>query len=99
MALFSAESFKAIVSGQRRGIVPAAMRGFLAAIEPVYGAVVARKNRRYDNGSLAITRAGVPVISVGNLTVGGTGKTPFVVWLAKWFQQQHVRVVLISRGY
>jgi tetraacyldisaccharide 4'-kinase len=99
MAMFSAEHFKAIVSGQRRGIVPAAMRGFFAAIEPIYGAVVARKNRRYDTGSLAIERAGVPVISVGNLTVGGTGKTPFVIWLAKWFQQQGLRVVLISRGY
>lgn len=99
MAMFSAEHFKAIVSGQRRGIVSAAVRGVLAAAEPIYGAVIARKNRQYDNGSRTITRAGVPVISVGNLTVGGTGKTPFVVWLAKWFQQQHIKVVLISRGY
>src|SRR6187549_2940724 len=99
MALFAAENFRAIVSGQRQGIVPAAIRGLFAAAEPIYGAVVARKNRRYDNGSLPITRVRVPVISVGNLTVGGTGKTPFVVWLAKWFRQREVNVVLISRGY
>ncbi len=38
-------------------------------------------------------------MSVGNLTVGGTGKTPLVCWLAEWFQRQGVAVTLISRGY
>ncbi len=99
MAIFSAETFREIVSGQRQGLLPAALRMLLAAAEPVYGAVVARKNRRYDTGSLPITRVNVPVISVGNLTVGGTGKTPFVIWLAKWFLQQNIAVTLISRGY
>lgn len=41
----------------------------------------------------------VPVISVGNLTVGGTGKTPMVEWLARWFRERGVRVAIISRGY
>lgn len=99
MAIFSAETFRAVVSGQRQGLLPAALRLLLAAAEPIYGAIVARKNRRYDNGGLPITRVAVPVISVGNLTVGGTGKTPFVVWLAKWFRQRHIAVTLISRGY
>jgi tetraacyldisaccharide 4'-kinase len=99
MAFFSAETFRDIVSGQRQGLLPAALRMLLAAAEPVYGAAVARKNRRYDNGDLPITRVAVPVISVGNLTVGGTGKSPFVVWLAKWFRQRNIAVTLISRGY
>ena len=98
MAFFSAETFRDIVRG-RRGFVPATMRALLAAAEPIYGAIVARKNRRYDNGSLVAERVDVPVISVGNLTVGGTGKTPFVIWLAKWFRQRGTRVSLISRGY
>jgi tetraacyldisaccharide 4'-kinase len=99
MAIFSAETFRDIVSGQRQGLLSAAVRMLLAGAEPLYGAVVARKNRRYDNGGLSITRVDVPVISVGNLTVGGTGKTPFVVWLAKWFRQRNIAVTLISRGY
>lgn len=99
MAIFSAETFREVVSGQRQGLLPAALRMLLATAEPVYAAVVARKNRRYDNGGLPITRVDVPVISVGNLTVGGTGKTPFVVWLAKRFRQRNIAVTLISRGY
>jgi tetraacyldisaccharide 4'-kinase len=41
----------------------------------------------------------VPVVSVGNLTLGGTGKTPMVEWLARWFRDRHVRLTVISRGY
>ena len=41
----------------------------------------------------------MPVISVGNITTGGTGKTPMVAWLARWFRNQDVRVALVSRGY
>jgi tetraacyldisaccharide 4'-kinase len=41
----------------------------------------------------------IPVISVGNLTVGGTGKSPTVVLLAKWFRDRDIRVAILSRGY
>jgi tetraacyldisaccharide 4'-kinase len=41
----------------------------------------------------------VPVVSVGNLTLGGTGKTPMVEWVARWFRRRDVRVTVISRGY
>jgi tetraacyldisaccharide 4'-kinase len=44
-------------------------------------------------------RAAVPVISVGNITLGGTGKTPMVEWIARWYRRRGVRVTLISRGY
>jgi tetraacyldisaccharide 4'-kinase len=99
MAYLSAESFREIVSGRRRGVLPTFLRGMLAAAEPAYGYVIRRTNAQYDSGALAITRINAPVISVGNLTVGGTGKTPFVVWLAKWFSEQGNLVSLISRGY
>ena len=46
-----------------------------------------------------VKRASVPVVSVGNLTTGGTGKTPLVVAVAKILRQQAIRVALISRGY
>ena len=40
-----------------------------------------------------------PVISVGNLTVGGTGKTPAVAWIARWLRDRDIQVALLSRGY
>src|SRR5919202_49240 len=39
------------------------------------------------------------VVSIGNLTLGGTGKTPLTVWVARWYQQQGWRVAVLSRGY
>jgi tetraacyldisaccharide 4'-kinase len=46
-----------------------------------------------------VFRAAVPVVSVGNLTVGGTGKTPCVEWVARYFRERDVRVAILSRGY
>ncbi len=41
----------------------------------------------------------MPVVSIGNLTVGGTGKTPMVEWVARWYRQRGIRVAILSRGY
>ncbi len=64
-----------------------------------YGAVVALRNRGFDRRWLEIEQAGVPVVSVGNLTVGGTGKTPMVEWVARWYRRRGQRVAILSRGY
>lgn len=64
-----------------------------------YRIAVGRRNRGYDSRRRPIERAGVPVISVGNLTTGGTGKTPVVCAIAKWFRARDVRVAIVSRGY
>jgi len=53
----------------------------------------------YDHGIRPAHRVGLPVISVGNLTTGGTGKTPLVAYLARWIQQHGARVIVLSRGY
>jgi tetraacyldisaccharide 4'-kinase len=53
----------------------------------------------YGKGVLRQRRLKTPVISVGNLTVGGTGKTPMVIWLAERFLAQGQRVAILSRGY
>ncbi len=64
-----------------------------------YGIVVRVRNLCYDSGRAQIHRADVPVICVGNLTLGGTGKTPMVAWLCRWLRGHHVRVAIVSRGY
>jgi tetraacyldisaccharide 4'-kinase len=57
------------------------------------------RNKFFDWGWLKSTRLPRPVISVGNLTVGGTGKTPTCLWLARELQQRGFRVGILSRGY
>lgn len=91
--------FREVVSGRARGIGPSAVRGLLSLGERGYGAVVRAKNRRFDSGRTPATQVDATVISVGNLTVGGTGKTPLVCWLAQWFGGRGAEVTLISRGY
>ena len=91
--------FRDILSGSRRGLVAPCARLMLAALEPVYGWAVRRKNRQFDSGHAVAVRVDAPVISVGNLTVGGTGKTPLVYSLAAWLREQGKQVTLISRGY
>lgn len=94
----NASDFRDIVSGRRRGLGAAALRGMLAALEVPYSTAVRWRNRRYDRGR-RVERIDVPVVSVGNLTLGGTGKTPMVEWLARWFRERGVQVALVSRGY
>lgn len=93
------DQFRDIVSGRREGIGASAIRGLLRIAEVPYTLAVNWRNRRYDGDGTLVHRVGVPVVSVGNLTLGGTGKTPMVKWLARWLQQRGVRVALVSRGY
>ena len=63
-------------------------RGCLRLLEWPYTAAVRARNWRYDTGRSAINKVDVPVVSVGNITLGGTGKTPAVEWLVRWFTDQ-----------
>lgn len=65
----------------------------------MYGAGVALKNQAYDRGWLRQARLPCPVISVGNLSLGGTGKTACVEYLAAKLTRQGLRVCVLSRGY
>jgi tetraacyldisaccharide 4'-kinase len=61
--------------------------------------IVGARDRLYETGVLQTYRLDHPVISVGNLTVGGTGKTPLVILLAERFRDEGFRPVVLSRGY
>lgn len=71
---------------------------FLYPFALIYGAVVWLRNRLYDSGVFASIEFSPPVICVGNLSVGGTGKTPHVEYLIKLLQYRF-RVATMSRGY
>lgn len=75
-----------------------AVRIFLYPLALIYGAVVWLRNRLYDSGFYSSIEFSVPVISVGNLSVGGTGKTPHIEYLVRLLQYQF-RVATMSRGY
>ena len=94
-----AEAFKRLVDGSARGLAPAAARAVLAALAAPYALAVIARNAAYDRGLLPAARAAVPVVSVGNLTLGGTGKTPLVAWVAKTVAAQGRRPAIVSRGY
>ena len=70
----------------------------LIPLAAIYSAVVTVRNKLFDRKLLPVEEFPVPVISVGNLTVGGTGKTPHIEWLTAWLSQ-HYRVAILSRGY
>lgn len=88
-----------ILSGERRGLSAALSRLLLAGLSAPYGIAVSARNLAYDRGWLTTHRAAVPVLSVGNLTTGGTGKTPFTAYLARQLQTRGLHPGLLSRGY
>ena len=64
----------------------------------LYAQVIAHRNARYDRGQAEVLRLRRPVISVGNLSVGGSGKTPFVQMLGRWLAERGIAYDILSRG-
>ena len=95
----SSTTFQDLISGRCERWSAAWLRGGLRLAEVPYTWAVEYRNGRFDRGKTPIYRVPVPVISVGNITTGGTGKTPLVAWLAHWLLARGLRVTLISRGY
>jgi tetraacyldisaccharide 4'-kinase len=71
----------------------------LAPFGALYSAAIKARSAGYQTRFLKTHRVSVPVISVGNITVGGTGKTPLVHWLAERLADQGRRVCILTRGY
>ena len=71
----------------------------LAPLGWIYAAAARLRRAAYAGGLLRVHRVGVPVIVVGNLSVGGTGKTPLVIWTAQYLRGRGLRPGIVTRGY
>lgn len=92
------ETWLPVISGQDRSLGAGLQRLGLYCLSGLYRVGLAFKNLRWKNPA-QVVRVGVPVLSVGNLTTGGTGKTPMVQWLCRFLRDRDLRVALLSRGY
>ncbi len=92
-------AYRNIISGQDRRPAATVARVLLAGISLPYNAAVRIRNGLYRCGILRTHGVPVPVISIGNLTTGGTGKTPLVIWLCRYLCQKRLRCAILTRGY
>ncbi len=91
--------YRSLISGGSTGLSAAVLRFFLQIAATGYSFVVRLRNFLYSKRWLGIHTADVPVISIGNITAGGTGKTPLVIWICKLMQNKNVPCVILTRGY
>jgi tetraacyldisaccharide 4'-kinase len=99
LSRFDRTAYLRLIRGQTGGIAAGIARAGLLIASVGYGLGVSIRNGAFDRRWKEIHRAGVPVVSIGNLTLGGTGKTPMVEWVARWYRRHGVRVAILSRGY
>jgi tetraacyldisaccharide 4'-kinase len=92
-------SYLRLIRGEARGPIAVAARGGLGLATVGYRLGVSVRNRAYDRRWFRVERAAVPVVAVGNLTLGGTGKTPRVEFVARHYRARGLRVAILSRGY
>lgn len=79
--------------------LPTAVRPFGGLAAAVYERGVRARNRRFDSGERAVEQLPIPVISVGNISVGGTGKTPMVQWVCEFLLGEDHHPIIAMRGY
>ena len=94
-----AEAWHALIHGDRRGPLAMIARLGLRLASWPYGLGVRARNAGFDRGWKTVNRVPVPVVSVGNLTLGGTGKTPCVEYVARFYRELGIQVAIVSRGY
>ncbi|MGD2094783.1 MAG: tetraacyldisaccharide 4'-kinase [Phycisphaerales bacterium] len=91
-------NFKKLISGQSSGLTATILRLLLYAASEVYSTIIRIRNHLYSKGWLKTHRTNAAVISIGNITTGGTGKTPLVVWLCNQLTKNY-KVAILTRGY
>src|ERR1041384_975143 len=91
--------YLSVISGRRRGPLSSLLRGLLWLGTIVYAILHRSRQIFYRLGIFRSHKFGCPVVSVGNITSGGTGKTPLVEYLARWFARKNFRIAILARGY
>jgi len=97
-ASFSAY-WRGVASGTAQDAGSRFLRGLLVPASLVYALVQHLRTGMYRSGLLTTRKLGRPVISIGNITVGGTGKTPVTAHIARLIMGQGLKVAVLSRGY
>ena len=88
-----------IIYGRQKGIIPSLIKVCLTLLAQIYRLIIYLRKKVYDWGLKESTTLDARVISVGNITVGGTGKTPLVKRLALDLEEAGYKVAILSRGY
>ena len=93
------QAYRKLISGASRGFGQTLLRLFLRLISCFYSAAIWLRNLMYARGLLKQHSVNAVVISIGNITVGGTGKTPLVVWVCNLLARKGVNCAILTRGY
>ncbi len=93
------DNWQRIWNDDGKNVRYAPARTILYIISLPYRLIINLRNRLYDHKIFRERKLSCPVISIGNITVGGTGKTPCVIWLARMLQEHGFRPAILSRGY
>ncbi|MCB9771166.1 MAG: tetraacyldisaccharide 4'-kinase [Candidatus Omnitrophica bacterium] len=88
-----------VITGQVSGFVAAIVKFFLYILSLIFGVIINVRNLLIERGNLQVIDLGKPVISVGNITWGGVGKTPFVIFLVEYFSAHGLKSAILTRGY
>jgi len=93
------QCYRKLISSQSAGLGVTILRFFLRVASRFYSAVIGLRNFLYYKGWFKTYRANAVVISIGNITTGGTGKTPLVIWLCSCLRQKDIECAILTRGY
>ena len=93
------ETYRKLISGQSRGLVAVVGRFFLQIAAAGYSSAIGLRNFLYSSGRLKTHHVNATIFSIGNITTGGTGKTPLVIWLYRFLNQKELRCAILTRGY
>lgn len=93
------QAFRKIISGRDQRHYVIVLRMLFRILSLVYSIVVYLRNIGYSSGVFRSHDVGIPVISIGNITTGGTGKTPLVSWVCNYLHNKGIRSSILTRGY
>ena len=93
------QSYRKLISGQNRSLPAVTAYVFLSLLSRLYQIGINIRNFLYTKGWLKTGSVNATVICIGNITTGGTGKTPLVIWLCRFLRKQNLRTAILTRGY